>query len=289
MRACLAVDDVVSGDELPAQSLVPRWQVTESFYVPPPVVSSMRGMLTVQDLAAAAEDPFAEAEEEDPHGGRGRGGGGGKKELWNPRPCKSRRVEQELCGETEPGDFCFGCEYGVEQAPEQHYLPLQKLSEIMHSMLGRCRLVELARKLEDYYVDHIQLPYNRQMRRRGSPKTLPLWRAAMILEHFREHVTDPELQLYLMQVEVMERRVKLADTAEEVSVSNPDLSRVSEDGAKALERLVKLQLSIMKTDPKKCNNYAADRYVHAAAQRQGPIAQQTKSLWTHLRERHQRK
>ena len=194
-------------------------------------------------------------------------------EVFEPRPLKSRRLEQVELGELEDDSRreCFGCVYFGEGDTTLVSDDVAKLEQMARESFGRTDLVTLARAMHDFYESKIRRAVSHDER------PLPPWSPAHILEHLRHHNQDPLVQQVVLLAEVQELRTSALDHCFEQSKKNGRV-RINKAGIEAYERLTKLQLHIQKQDASKQAFYSASARVNPEILSQGALSWNTKKM-----------
>lgn len=191
----------------------------------------------------------------------------------------SRQQEFNELGAADSRAGCYGCCYiGEQEAGATAHEDVVALMNIIRKCIAKTDLINLSLHLAERYLK-IQKDVNSHLL--PGEKPLPDWTAASILDHLRNHNTDPELQGWNRMTELQE----LAQIALNASVvRNPETGQVSidEKQAKMYLEFVKQMESLSKSDPSKKLYYSGGNHLDPKSLSDGPISWSGKnimSLW----------
>lgn len=200
-------------------------------------------------------------------------------EIFEPRPLKSRRLEVERLGEAGCRAECFGCVYAGEKDTTVPVDDISRLIEMARQSMGRVDLITLAEAMADYYRK-MRLRINQELKPGAKP--LPMWPAAMILEHLRMHHNDPLVQQVVILNEIQEMRAEMVNHCYEKS-NKTGRVRPNKFAIDSYEKLTKLQMFVQKHDSAKMAFTSNGARINPDILSQGVISHHTKSLHDHWR------
>ena len=187
----------------------------------------------------------------------------------------SRQAEFNELGSPGPRGTCFGCWYiGEQEAGATSSQDIKALMDIIRKTISKTDPINLAVYLAERY-ERIQADVNGSLM--PGEKPLPDWTPASILEHLRNHNTDPELQTWHRMVELQE----LAQIALNASVvRNPETNAVliDEKQGKMYLEFVKQMETQSKSDPSKKLYYSGGNHIDMKTASEGPIAYSGKNI-----------
>lgn len=197
-----------------------------------------------------------------------------QKPDWEMCGLESRRYEEEeLLTPSLDRSACFGCVVVGER--DKTTVDLERvvdLIKIIRKSVARCDPVVLARHVAREYA---KLRHDINMHLPPDEAPLPEWPASMVLDHIRNHHTDPELQTWLRLKEIQELiQVSLRSMVEQAEGDmriNPQQFRVYQD-------LVKLYYQVAKTDFTKCCFRSNEALIDIKAACQPVIAVSDKTI-----------
>lgn len=190
----------------------------------------------------------------------------------------SREMERVL-GDSDGSAHCFGCVYvGEHDAAVGPYEDVMGLVNMARKSIAKVNPVFLARYLAKRYKA-IQEQVNASLMPGDEP--WPDWTAATILDHFRNHNTDPEMQSWITLSELQEMKRIAADAA---VVYNPDNGQKSldEKQTKLYMDLVKLIDAQGKSDPSKKVFFSGGAHLDMKSASDGVISTSGKRLVRYL-------
>jgi len=224
-------------------------------------------MFDLDISAAAMDDIFNLQEEEEEEVER---------ESFMPCMPRSRELEVDVLGQPGERSKCFGCNYmGQENYTSVGQGDLTKLRNMIRRSYGRCDLVTLCKGMERFYENNIRQKYNARLLPGDEP--LPEWPAALIMDHYRFHTQDPELQQIVLLAEIQELRGALFNSCLRKSSKTGKVTG-DKDQIACYERLCKLQTHIQKQDATKQAFFSGGEMVDPQSMKQGVIAYSTKNL-----------
>lgn len=198
-------------------------------------------------------------------------------DVYESRPIKSRRIEQQEFGLPDDSMQCFGCEH-LDDYSRKTTIPtdaLNHLRNIGRECFGRMQTGILAKGMSDYYEKHIRAKINQNLPLGENP-LLP-WPPAKVLEHLRYHHQDPLVKFVILLEECEEARKEAYDRILEESTKT-GRTRINSRALKDYELLTKLQLHIQSKDPTKMAFYSAGARMNTETLSQGVLSTKTKKL-----------
>jgi len=204
-----------------------------------------------------------------------------EKEYFEPRMLPSRRREFKAHGKPGPRDTCFLCCYAGERDTLLPYDDLNKMIEMIRQNMGRMDWGAMAAMVSRHY-DGFRRRINAHLE--PGEQKLPKLSPATILDHIRTHHHDPQVKQIVMLDELQEARQCTLRSLFERSTRTKK-TRINKTQMDALEKIVKLELTVQRSDPSKMMLFAADARVNSAIHKQGPIAAHNKSLINYWKNR----
>jgi hypothetical protein len=204
-------------------------------------------------------------------------------------PCglETRAQEENELGTPDARCGCFGCVYvGEQDSAELPYEDIMALLNMMRRSIARSDPINLSIHVAERY-DQLRTEVNRNLMPGEEP--LPEWTAATILDHIRNHNTDPEIQLWIRLTEMQE----LAQVALHASVqrnAETGEKHINEKQCKIYLELVKQIESLQKSDPSKKVFYSGGQHIDYKVASQGFLAMSGKpvvSYWNSARSNHE--
>lgn len=187
----------------------------------------------------------------------------------------SRQQEFNELGAPGPRSECFGCWYnGEQEAGATSSQDIKALMDIIRKTISKTDPINLAIYLAKRYKT-IQEDVNGNLMPGEEP--LPEWSSASILDHLRNHNTDPELQGWHRMVELQE----LAQIALNAAVvRNPETGAVliDEKQGKMYLEFVKQMETQSKSDPSKKLYYSGGNHIDMKSASEGAIAYSGKNI-----------
>ena len=202
-----------------------------------------------------------------------------------PIPKKARIYES--CGlETRqkeinelgfPGDRsgCFGCVYiGERETAAIPYDDIMALINMIRESIARTDPINLSTHVAKRYA-----LFRKQINENLMPNEAPLpeWKAATILDHIRNHNTDPEIQTWVRLSELQELMQVALHASVEVDEDTGD-KRINDKQYKAYIDLVKTTETIYKSDPSKKIFYSGGAHIDMKTGAQGMMAVSGKNI-----------
>lgn len=194
-----------------------------------------------------------------------------KRDDWEQCRLASRTREKEALGEppTEERSSCFGCVWlGKRNEATVSAKFLEKLNIIIRKNIACVDPVELAEFISSMYGKQRDEINDTLL---DDEDEWPEWPAVMILEHIRNHNTDPEMQICLRLHEMRE----LAQVALNACVEiNPETKRekINPIQARAYRDLVDSYFRINRLDPTKLSYYSNGALNDTKTATQKPIS-----------------
>ena len=112
-----------------------------------------------------------------------------------PIPFPDIEEEMNILGEPPSRQFCFGCKFiGESKSAAVSSEKLREIFTLIKDGMGRTDPIALAQEVNVLYSE-MRLKANGSIS--NSRLHLPDWKEATILDHFRNHNTDPQIQLWL--------------------------------------------------------------------------------------------
>lgn len=187
----------------------------------------------------------------------------------------SRQAEFNELGPPDTRAICFGCWYnGEREAGATSSQDIEALMNIIRKTISKSDPVNLAIYLAERF-EKIRDDVNNALM--PGEKPLPEWTAATILDHLRNHNTDPELQTWHRITELQE----LAQIALNATVvTDPETGAVQLDDkqGKLYLDLMKQAETLYRSDPAKKLYYSGGNHIDMQAASEGPIAYSGKNL-----------
>lgn len=204
-----------------------------------------------------------------------------QKTVWEIHGLDTRNYETEQLGEvSRDRSRCFGCVHvGEQEKTTMRYDQVNNIINVIRKSVARCDPVALARHVAQLHARY-RREHNANLINGDTP--MSVWDAAMVLDHIRNHNTDPEMQTWLRLMEIQE----LMQVALRASVEiDPDTGerRVNPQQYKVYESLVKLHAQVSKMDVTKCLFKGNEKQMDMSAAREPVIAFQGKTIVDYLR------
>jgi len=181
-----------------------------------------------------------------------------EKPEWNGCGLPTRNYEEQVFGKPSlDRSNCFGCTVIAERAMAPIPFPrMNELFEMIRQSVAYTDPVNLAVNVEKKY-NEIRQEINDALPEDRIP--LPYWPAAMILDHLRNHNTDPEMQTWLRLIEIQELMQIALKASVEVTSAGIDpetgeeiyFQRIDSKQQKCYLDLAKAWLQLARTDFKK--------------------------------------
>jgi hypothetical protein len=105
---------------------------------------------------------------------------------------------------------------------------------------------------------------------------------ATVLEHIRCHHQDPEVKIVVILEELQELREEIIKGVMEKH-NKTKVRRANKSQVDALEKIVKLELTVQAKDPSKMFGYTAGAHINPDIHKQGAIATSQKNLFNFWR------
>lgn len=168
-----------------------------------------------------------------------------RQKIFEVCGLQSRHHEKQELGSPDNRSGCFGCVYiGERDAAAVQYEDMMVLIEMIRKSIARTDPVNLSIHIARKYK-FLQDEINGSLLLNEDP--LPDWTAATILDHIRNHNTDPEIQTWMRMCELQELgQVALAASVEE-DVETGE-KRVVEKQAKMFLDILKASETLYKSD-----------------------------------------
>jgi hypothetical protein len=204
-----------------------------------------------------------------------------------PVPCglPTRRAEREL-GDTADRAQCFGCIYiGEAESGAIGYEDVIALMNMVRESIARTDPLTLAIFVAERYA-RIQEEVNSNLPHGRNP--LPDWNAISVLDHIRNHNTDPELQTWMRMAELQELAQTALHSAVEIDVTTGERS-LNEKQTKLYIELVKTMKMLSKSDLSSELFYSGGRHIDMNNASSGFLAVSGKPMVSYLRKLKSRK
>jgi len=206
---------------------------------------------------------------------------GNKRAKTNTKPqfkqcgLPSRQQEFNELGVPDTRAICFGCWFnGEREAGATSSQDIEALMNIIRKTISKTDPVNLAIYLAERY-EQIQADVNDALM--PNEKPLPDWTAATILDHLRNHNTDPELQTWHRITEFQELQ-QIALNSMVVVDPETGAMQLDDKQAKLYMDLVKQTETLYKSDPSKKLYYSGGNHIDMKAASEGPICYSGKNL-----------
>lgn len=193
-----------------------------------------------------------------------------KRVEWEPDQLSSRCREQTELGDTPTSRaMCFGCIWvGERDEASLKFAEIKRLIDMIRKTIARTDPVALAR--------HVSLEYEKirtkiNAHRLNHESELPPWPEAMVLDHIRNHNTDPELQIWLRLTELQELiQISLEGMVE----INPDTKRrrINIAQMRAYKEFTTLYFTVNKLVPSKLSYFSRGDFTDLKKASQSVIA-----------------
>lgn len=133
-----------------------------------------------------------------------------------PVPFPDLDEENEELGNPQRKTICFGCRYvGEANSPALQHEELKHIFDIWKEGIGRTCTIALSLEISELF-NAFRAKVN-SSRQRGTD-LLPEWKPATILEHFKDHNTDPQMQRWI-QVDRLQKIQRLIEKESMVLVN----------------------------------------------------------------------
>jgi len=204
-----------------------------------------------------------------------------QKTVWEIHGLDTRNYETEQLGEvSKDRSRCFGCIHvGEQDKTTLRYDQINNMINVIRKSVARCDPVALARHVAELH-DAIRREHNSNLINGTRP--MCVWDAAMVLDHIRNHNTDPEMQTWLRLMEIQEMiQISLRASVE----IDPDTGekRINPQQYKVYESLVKLHAQVSKMDATKCMFRGNEKQMDMSAAREEIISTGTKDIVDYFR------
>ena len=202
--------------------------------------------------------------------------------------CGLATRQQEINELGFPGQRmgCFGCVYvGECDSGAIQHKDIVSLIAFIAASVAQTDPVNLAIHIATRYAK-IRREINTNLMPNEMP--LPEWKAATILDHIRNHNTDPEIQSWLRLTELQELiQIGLHSSVEYDEETND--KRLNDKQCKIVMDLIKLSESIAKSDPSKKMFYSKSKHIDIdATSRGGIISVSGKNIVDHFKNKRKR-
>lgn len=198
-----------------------------------------------------------------------------KCKIYEPCGLQTRERERNELGEPSSRSGCFGCVYiGERETGAIQYEDIMALIDMIRQSIARTDPINLAIHIAGRYAE-FQQKINEKLFPGETP--LPDWTAAAILDHIRNHNTDPEVQTWVRLSEMQE----LLQVALSASVERDEETgqlRVNEKQCKMYMELTRAMEAVSKSDPSKKIFYSGGAHIDMKVGAQGLIATSGKNI-----------
>lgn len=203
-----------------------------------------------------------------------------KKHKGIPCGLPTRKAEERELGVGSDRAHCFGCIYiGEGDSAAIGYEDILALINMVKKSIARTDPLNLAIHVAQRYA-RIQEEVNGNLLPGRQP--LPDWSAASILDHIRNHNTDPELQTWLRIAEMQELAQAALNGAVEMDIMTGTRSLNVQQTRLYLE-LVKTMKMLSKSDLSTELFYSGGQHIDMNTASSGFIATSGKPMISYLR------
>lgn len=203
-----------------------------------------------------------------------------KVKVYEPCGLDTRQEEQNQLGKPAHRKGCFGCVYvGERETAAISYDDVMSLIDMIRQSIARTDPINLSLHIAKRYKQ-IRDEINEKLLPGEEP--MPEWTAATILDHIRNHNTDPEIQTWVRLSEMQElMQIALHSTVE----LDPDTGqkRINEKQGKMYMEFNKAYESLSKSDPSKKVFFSGGAHIDMQAGSQGLIAVSGKNVKNYLK------
>jgi hypothetical protein len=197
------------------------------------------------------------------------------KEIFENVLLPSRKREREKLGKSDGQVECFGCMYlGEKDVASIPYEELQSLVIMIRKSYGRTDLTSL---VEGVYKKYKKIRRKINENLNSGVRGLPIWRKATIMDHFRFHNHDPEMQMLVVLSEIQELRTVAANACV-LESSKTKRQKIDDKQLRCYLELVKAGLQVQSKDPSKLAFYSAGAHIDPSVIKQGPISWKGKNM-----------
>lgn len=198
-----------------------------------------------------------------------------KQRVFEPCGLDSRQKEENELGYPDKQGNCFGCVYiGEQDAAAIPYEDIIILINYIRKSIARTDPINLSQHIAEQYAI-LRADINRTLM--PGEKPLPKWTAATILDHIRNHNTDPEIQTWVRLSEIQELMQVALYSSVEQDVDT-GAKQVNEKQCKIYMDLCKVYEQLQKSDPTKKNFFKPGAHIDMKTASQGFIAVSGKNL-----------
>jgi hypothetical protein len=201
-----------------------------------------------------------------------------KKKVYHPCGLPTRQEEINELGKAECRSGCFGCVYiGEREAGALAYEDVIVLIDMIRTSIARTDPINLSKHIAERYA-YLREEVNASLL--PGEKPLPEWTAATILDHIRNHNTDPEIQTWVRLAELQELMQVALRASVEIDEDTGE-KRVNEKQCKIYMDLVKAAESLYKSDPSKKIFFSGGAHIDMKSASQGLMAVSGKNIVDH--------
>ncbi len=201
-----------------------------------------------------------------------------RESAWEQCGLLTRQTEFENLGPPDQHVECFGCAYlGENDTGLISFDEIKSLIIMIRKSISKTRITDLVKHVETKY-DQIRTEINSSLME--GEVALPEWKAALILDHLRNHNVDAEMQHWHRMVELQE----LAQIALSASViRNDETGEVKIDPiqSKMYIEFVKQMETLSKSDPATKTYYSGGNLLDTKSVNEGFISYSGKPLLAH--------
>ena len=195
----------------------------------------------------------------------------------NWESCKPPQDQEayELLGPPDSRDQCYGCIIAGEgNMPSVSSDRINRVLRYLRESMGRINSVAMAKQAEEMFETLVRIPANRNIGPGQIP--IPRWSAATILDHYKNHHTDPELEsanditlFKQIQSVICENGLFKRHKYKTTSDGRP-IRMVEPENLKMLLEVVKQKNSIYRQNPKNMQFFSNGSFVQKTAKGMSP-------------------
>jgi len=199
-----------------------------------------------------------------------------KQKVFETCGLETRHEEKVELGKPDVRKGCFGCVYVGERDPTAiQYENIAALVDMITKTIARTDPINLSIHVAKRYKK-MQTDINNNLLPGEEP--LPEWSAASVLDHIRNHNTDPQIQTWLRMCEIQELMQVALEASVEIDKETGD-KRVVSSQVKIYLDLLKVYESLSKSDPSKKLFYKPNAHIDMNANSQGLLAVSGKNIF----------
>ena len=188
---------------------------------------------------------------------------------YTPVGLQTREEERNELGTPSKRAYCYLCTHVGEYRPRAGMGKHEwtQLMDMIRKAVAHADPINLAIFVSKKYA---RIRHRVNQRRLPHEDELPPLSPATVLDHIRNHNTDPEIQLWLRMTETLEMIQTAAHASREVNGNGEH--RLNKDQVKAYGDLVKLYLQLAAKDPSKMAFYSNGAHLDMKTASSGPIS-----------------